>query len=105
MQKSYLNKSYIGWRSEARWKIKCQNDNTWSHSKFSQCVTCDSIDSGDLGDGVQMKRVYNKNLPVVKFFCGDATSSMDFMGTTYKTGSAYRNAKCLCKNGQNGDPS
>ena len=51
-----------------------------------------------------MKRVYKKNLPVLKFFCADATSKMDFMGTEYKKGSAYRNAKCLCKNGQNGDP-
>ena len=51
-----------------------------------------------------MKRVYRKNLPVLKFFCGDSTSEMDFMGTKYKKGSAHRNAKCLCKNGQNGDP-
>merc|ERR1711990_685153 len=97
----------LGWRSQGRWKIKCQADNTWSHSKFSPCVTCPDISTelDSLNDGVQVVEAFVKNLPVVRFFCGDSTDTMNFMGKAYKKGGNYKNAKCLCKNGQNGDPS
>ena len=58
-----------------------------------------------LNDGVQVVEAFVKNLPVVRFFCGDSTDTMNFMGKAYKKGGNYKNAKCLCKNGQNGDPS
>ena len=41
----------------------------------------------------------------MRFFCGDSTDTFNFMGKEYKKGGNYRNAKCICKNGQNGDPS
>ena len=90
-----------------RWKITCRADNTWSHSEFSPCITCPDIsdDLDNLQDGVSVIRRHVKNLPVAKFFCGDDTDEFTFMGKTYKKGGQYRNAKCLCKNGQNGDPS
>ena len=51
-----------------------------------------------------MQKIYWKNLPVLRFTCGDDTSSMDFKGETFKKGGKFRAAKCLCKNGQGGDP-
>lgn len=93
-----------GWRSEGHWKIKCGSDNQWSKSNFSQCISCDSISDEVLQEGVNMQMKYVKNLPVMQFNCADATSSMDFKGKTFKNGAAFRNAKCLCKNGQNNDP-
>ena len=91
----------------ARWRIKCQNDNTWSHSKFSKCITCDDLsDEIDaLDTDVNVQTVYRKNLEWNQFFCGDSTDHMTFMGKVYKKGGNKRNVKCVCKNGQNGDPS
>ena len=41
----------------------------------------------------------------MQFFCGEGRNAvLDFMGQKYNNGGAKRNAKCLCKNGQNGDP-
>ena len=96
----------LGWRSQGRWKIKCQADNTWSHTKFSPCVTCPDISTEltQLNDGVQVIEAFVKNLPVKKFFCGDSTDTFNFMGKSYKKGGNTKSAKCLCKNGQNGDP-
>ena len=95
---------FQGWRSQGHWKIKCNADNTWSKSKFSQCISCDPISAGDLGEGVNMQTKYVKNLQVLRFNCGDDTSSLTFLGKTFTKGGNFRNAKCLCKNGQNGDP-
>ena len=95
-----------GYRSRGRWRIKCKNDNTWSHTKFSPCVTCPDISTEltQLNDGVQVIEAFVKNLPVKKFFCGDSTDTFNFMGNSYKKGGNTKSAKCLCKNGQNGDP-
>ena len=89
-----------------RWKIKCQADNTWSHDKFSPCVTCPDISAelDSLNDGVQVIEKYVKNLAVKQFFCGDSTDTFNFMGNSFKKGGNPKSAKCLCKNGQNGDP-
>ena len=93
-----------GYRSQGRWKIKCKNDDTWSHSRFSPCVTCPELDTSGLGKRVEVQTIYKKNLPIKKFFCGDQSDSLDFKGYTYPNGGAKRNAKCLCRRGQNGDP-
>ena len=53
-----------------------------------------------------MKTSYRKKdglLPLIKFFCGDGLDTFTFKETEYK-GRHYRNAKCVCKKGQNGDP-
>ena len=68
----------IGWRSQGRWKIKCQKNNTWSASKFSPCVTCPDL-SDELENvgqrGVQFQSIFDKrNYPITKFFCGDNTN-------------------------------
>ena len=64
----------IGWRSQGRWKVKCRANNTWSHNKFSPCVTCPDM-SDKLKDagkrGVQSQSIINaRNYPVTQFFCG-----------------------------------
>ena len=84
--------------------MKCGADDQWNRSKFSKCITCDGISADDLGEGINMQKVYRKNLPVMKFNCADSTSSLDFMGYTYPKGGKVRQAKCLCRYGQNGDP-
>ena len=96
----------LGWRSQGRWKIKCQADNTWSHEKFSPCISCDDLSTEieGLDESVQVSTGYKKNLPILQFFCGDSTDTISFMGNSYKKGGNPRNVKCLCKNGQNGDP-
>ena len=99
----------IGWRSQGRWKIKCQADNTWSHSKFSPCITCPDM-SNELDEiveaeiGAVAQRIFRKNLPVAQFFCGKSTDQLTVKNHTFKNGGQKRDVKCLCKNGQNGDP-
>ena len=101
----------IGWRSQGRWKIKCKANNTWSHSKFSPCVTCPDM-SDELAGVVEAKTgavaqsIFSRqNLPVAQFFCGKSTDTLFMNGKVFKKGGQKRNVKCLCKNGQNGDPS
>ena len=93
-----------GYRSQGRWRIKCKNDNTWAHDRFSPCITCPSLDTSGLGSRVNVQTEFRRNLEVLRFFCGDSTDSLDFMGFTYPKGGKHRVAKCLCQNGQNGDP-
>ena len=53
-----------------------------------------------------MKTSYRKKdglLPLLKFFCGDGLDTFSFKDGVYE-GRHYRNAKCVCKKGQNGDP-
>lgn len=95
---------FLGYRSQGHWKVKCNADNTWSRDSFSKCVSCDGISASVLGEGVNMVKVYRKNLPVLKFNCADDTSSLKFKDYTYPKGGKVRQAKCLCKHGQNGDP-
>ena len=67
----------IGWRSQGRWKIKCQSDNTWSHSRFSPCVTCPDMSDelSEIADrGVTSQSIFRKNLPVTQFFCGNSSN-------------------------------
>jgi len=98
----------IGWRSQGRWKIKCKADNTWSHSKFSPCVTCPDMSdelSETLPRGVQYQEIVNKrNHAITQFFCGDSTLALGIKDEWFKKGGQKKNVKCLCKNGQNGDP-
>ena len=94
-----------GYRSRGRWRIKCQNDNTWAHTNFSPCITCDPLDTSNLDSRINVQSLVNwKNLPVHRFFCGDSTDSIDFLGDNYKKGGNWRVAKCICRKGQNGDP-
>ena len=100
----------IGWRSQGRWKIKCKADNTWSHSKFSPCVTCpdmtnelDEMVEADIG-AVSQSIFSKQNLPVTQFMCGKSTEKLIMNGQVFNKGGQKRNVKCLCKNGQNGDP-
>ena len=68
----------IGWRSQGRWKIKCKANNSWSHSKFSPCITCPDMSQGLQAAGargVQTQSIVNKrNYPITQFFCGDNTN-------------------------------
>ena len=53
-----------------------------------------------------MKTSYRKKdglLPLIKFFCGDGLDTFNFTDKVFK-GKNYRNVKCVCKKGQNGDP-
>jgi len=98
----------IGWRSQGRWKIKCKADNTWSHSKFSPCVTCPDMSdelSKTFSRGVQVQEIVTKrNHAITQFFCGDSTLALGIKDEWFKKGSQKKNVKCLCRNGQNGDP-
>ena len=100
----------IGWRSQGRWKIKCKANNTWSHSKFSPCVTCpdmsdelDKMVESEIG-AVSQSIINKANLPVTQFMCGKSTEKLIINGQVFKKGGQKRNVKCFCKNGQNGDP-
>ena len=93
-----------GYRSQGRWRIKCKADNTWAHSKFSPCVTCPPLDTSALDSRINVQTEFRRNLQVLRFFCGDSTDSLDFLGFTYPRGGKHRVAKCLCQHGQNGDP-
>ena len=104
----------IGWRSQGRWKIKCQANNTWSHSRFSPCITCPDM-SDEIDDHIKehengavaqeiYRQIFKKNLPVAQFFCGRSTSTLRIKNHVFKNGGQKRDVKCLCKNGQNGDP-
>jgi hypothetical protein len=91
-----------GSRSEGRWRIKCQIDNTWSHTKFSQCVTCPEIDVSQ--SNAVSQSIYRKNLPVTQFFCGDESDQLQIGEHVWQNGGKKKNIKCQCRNGQNGDP-
>ena len=71
----------IGWRSQGRWKIKCQKNNTWSASKFSPCVTCPDLSDEleNIGQrGVQFQSIIDaRNKRVAQFFCGNNTNQLE----------------------------
>ena len=94
----------IGWRSQGRWRIKCQADNTWSHSKFSPCITCPDVSRALSEINAVSQTVYMKNLPVNQFFCGKSSDQLIMADRHFVKGGDKKNVKCLCKNGQNGDP-
>jgi len=102
----------IGWRAQGRWMIRCKADNTWSHSKFSPCVTCpsmtaelDKVVEAESGVAYQQIMRTKQNLPWVQFFCGADSKSLNIKNKSFPKGSTKRNVKCICKNGRNGDPS
>ena len=45
-----------------------------------------------------------KNLPVAQFFCGKSSDQLVMEDRLFQKGGQNKNVKCLCKNGQNGDP-
>ena len=94
----------IGWRSRGRWRVKCQADNTWSHSKFSPCITCPDMSEELKGTNAVVQNIFQKNLPVTQIFCGDSSNQLQIKDRLFKKGGHKRNIKCECKNGQNGDP-
>jgi len=101
----------IGWRSQGRWKIKCQANNKWSHSKFSPCVTCPSMEDEldavvEADNGVSYQEIFSneQNLPIAQFFCGNDSKSLIIKNKLFKKGGAKRNVFCKCRNGRNGDP-
>jgi hypothetical protein len=102
----------IGYRSQGHWRVKCQDDNTWSQDSFSPCITCpdmsDEIAKAKSGkDGAEVQEIFVKNLPVTQFFCGDSSDTLTMRNKSYKgrgKRSKKKDVKCLCKNGQNGDP-
>ena len=100
----------LGWRSQGRWAIKCQADNTWAHTKFSPCITCPDMTNElekmvESETGAVSQSIINKaNLPVTQFMCGKSTDKLIVNGQVFKKGGRKRNVKCFCKNGQNGDP-
>ena len=95
----------IGWRSRGRWRVKCQADDTWSHSKFSPCITCPDMSEELKGTNSAVQNIFRKNLPVTQIFCGDSSQQLQIKDNLFKQGGRKRNIKCECKNGQNGDPS
>ena len=93
-----------GYRSQGRWRVKCQANNTWSAAKFSPCITCPSLSPHTADINTKTQTIFSKNLPVTQFFCGDNTDQLVMNGRLFKKGTQKRNVKCMCKNGQNGDP-
>jgi len=93
-----------GYRSQGRWKIKCKADNTWAHSRFSPCISCPSMDAETANINAQVQNIFVKNLPVTQFFCGDSSDQLTMNGQLFKNGGKKRSVKCMCRNGQNGDP-
>ena len=101
----------IGYRSQGHWRVKCQDDNTWSKDSFSPCITCpdmsDEIADVQGSEGVQAQEIFVKNLPVAQFFCGDSSDTLTMKNKSYKgrgRRAKKKDVKCLCRNGQNGDP-
>ena len=94
----------IGWRSRSRWRVKCQANNTWSHSEFSPCITCPDMSEKLKGTNAAVQNIFRKNLPVTQIFCGDASNKLEIKEHLFKQGGRKRNTKCECRNGQNGDP-
>ena len=85
----------IGWRSQGRWKIKCKANNTWSHTKFSPCVTCPDM-SDKLKDagkrGVQSQSIVDaRNYPVTQFFCGVNTEWLGIKVKKNQTAKIHQN--------------
>lgn len=95
----------IGWRSQGRWKVKCQADNTWSHTKFSPCITCPDISKEMSEINASTQSIFRKNLPVAQFFCGNSTDQLMIGNDLFKGQNPKKNLKCLCRNGQNDNPS
>lgn len=93
-----------GWRSMGRWRVKCQANNTWSHTEFSPCVTCPDISKEMSQINAQTQNIFRKNLPIAQFFCGKSTDQLMIGNDLFKGQNPKKNLKCLCKNGQNGDP-
>ena len=54
----------MGYRSQANWRVKCQDDNTWSKDGFSPCITCPDM-SDEIGDlqptGAQAQNIFVKS--------------------------------------------
>ena len=101
----------IGYRSQGHWKVKCQEDNTWSKDSFSPCITCpdmsDEIADVEGSEGVQAQEIFVKNLPVAQFFCGDSSDTLIMKNKSYKgrgSRAKKKDVKCFCRKGQNGDP-
>ena len=94
-----------GYRSRGQWRVKCQANNTWSHSEFSACTTC-FLDLSEVlkGTNVAVQKIFRKNLPVTQIFCGDESNKLAIEGHLFKQGGKKRNIKCVCRNGQDGDP-
>jgi len=56
--------------------------------------------------GVQHQSIVtDKNVAVTQLFCGKSDEWLRMMDVWYKAAGTKKNVKCLCKNGQNGDPS
>jgi len=53
----------------------------------------------------QVQNIFVKNLPVTQFFCGDSSDQLNMNGQLFKMGGKKRSVKCMCRKGQNGDPS
>ena len=100
----------MGYRSQANWRVKCQDDNTWSKDGFSPCITCPDM-SDEIADlqqtGAQAQNIFVKSLPVTQFFCGRSSDTLTMKGKSYKgkgRRSKKKDVKCMCRAGQNGDP-
>ena len=94
----------MGYRSQGRWRVKCQANNTWSHSKFSPCITCPDISDEISQINAQTQSIFRKNLPVTQFFCGKSSDQLMIGNDLFKGQNPKKNLKCLCRHGQNGDP-
>jgi len=93
----------MGWRSRGRWRVRCQANNTWSHSQFSPCITCPDLSEELKGTNTVVQNIFRKNLPVTQIFCGDSSNQLQIKDHLFKQGGKKKNIKCECKNGQNGD--
>ena len=104
----------LGSRNSGRWKIKCGNNNQWSHSKFGTCVTCPDITDEirnviEAENGVMVQQdIFDPPrkgaIKRTSFFCGKDTDSLTIKEKLFVQGGIHRHVKCMCKNGQNGDP-
>ena len=64
----------IGFRSQGHWRVKCQDDNTWSRDSFSPCITCPDMSEELAGTNAAVQNILRKNLPVTQIFCGDSSN-------------------------------
>lgn len=103
----------LGARNSGRWKIKCNANNQWSHTKFAPCVTCPDLTNelravieADNGVAYQQDILVGRGqkTKLTQFFCGKDTDSLTIKDNLFVQGGVKRNVVCQCRKGQNGDP-
>ena len=94
----------IGWRSQGRWMTRCRNDNNWSHSELSPCVTCPNMSdelatAADTANGVSVQTKFSrKNMPRIELKCENPTHLLlSKNGFLSKGKRRERDIECWCR--------